>query len=222
MYVVDIMAQPRKAMKSLGFQGCCLRCDAVDESNLFRCKTCIDNHKKIKNIIISNDESVLIQHMRELYSMLSKPEMFDNDEIHGEELTYQQSLISGVSFDGGYVYPEDISELYNKNESQPKRLLQDLASKNVWKNRPPSNEIAKMIGDETWTDEELAMQNYDGKRTLPSKTIKPTDKNERVGEDRLIGVRSSVEDSLEAQNKNLSRKKWNSLIDELDEILDDF
>ena len=154
MNVVDIMAQPRKAMKSLGFQGCCLRCDAVDKSGLLRCKICIDYHKKIKNIIIGNDDSVLIQHMRELYSMLSKPEMFDNDEIHGEELTYQQSLIGSVSFDGGYVYPEDISELYNKSESQSKRLLQDLGSKNVWKNNPPSNEIAKMIGDETWTDEE--------------------------------------------------------------------
>ena len=147
--------------------------------------------------------------------------MFDNDEIHGEELTYQQSLISSVSFDGGYVYPEDISELYNKNESQSKRLLQDLGIKNVWKNNTPSNEIAKMIGDETWTDEELAMQNYDGKRTIPSKTINPTDKNERVGEDRLIGVRSSIEDGLEVQNKNLARKKWDNLIDELDEILDD-
>tara|TARA_B100001113_G_scaffold115902_1_gene94511 strand:- start:933 stop:1601 length:669 start_codon:yes stop_codon:yes gene_type:complete len=219
--VVDIMAQPRKAMKSLGFQGCCLRCDAVDKSGLLRCKICIDYHKKIKNIIIGNDDSVLIQHMRELYSMLSKPEMFDNDEIHGEELTYQQSLIGSVSFDGGYVYPEDISELYNKNESQSKRLLQDLGSKNVWKNNPPSNEIAKMIGDETWTDEELAMQNYDGKRTIPSKTINPTDKNERVGEDRSIGVRSSIEDGLEVQNKNLARKKWDNLIDELDEILDD-
>ena len=30
-----------------------------------------------------------------------------------------------------------------------------------------------------------------------------------------------IEDGLEVQNKNLARKKWDNLIDELDEILDD-
>ena len=110
------MAQPRKAMKSLGFQGCCLRCDAEDVSGLSRCKSCIEYHTSVKNMLIGNDDSLLIQHMKELYVMLSKPEMFDVDEVHGKELIYQQSLISTVEFDEGFVYPEDISDLYTKKE----------------------------------------------------------------------------------------------------------
>ena len=42
--------------------------------------------------------------------MLSNPEMFDNDDIHGAELIYQQSLVSDVDFDGGYTYPGDIAD----------------------------------------------------------------------------------------------------------------
>ena len=32
--------------------------------------------------------------------------------------------------------------------------MQDLVNKNPWKNKPPSNDIAKLIGDETWKDDD--------------------------------------------------------------------
>ena len=51
------MSQPRKAMKSLGFQGCCLRCDAEDIPGLKRCNNCIEAHKKVKNILLGDDDS---------------------------------------------------------------------------------------------------------------------------------------------------------------------
>ena len=91
-------------MKDLGFQGCCLRCDAEDVGGLSRCKSCIGYHKLVKTLLIDDGDSLLIQHMKDLYSMLSNPEMFDNDDIHGAELIYQQSLVSDVDFDGGYTY----------------------------------------------------------------------------------------------------------------------
>ena len=166
------MSQPRKAMKSMGFQGCCLRCDAEDVPGLKRCNGCIELHTKVKSMLISDVDSELLQHMRELYSMLSKPEMFDTDEVHGNELSYQQSLVSNVEFDEGFVYPEDIEELYIKQKSsEQRRIMQDLVNKNPWKNKPPSNDIAKLIGDETWNDDELAKQEYSGKRTIPSKKL---------------------------------------------------
>ena len=88
-HTTGTMAQPRKAMKALGFQGCCLRCDAENVSGLKRCKSCIDYHKLVKNMILENDDSILIQHMKNLYAMLSNPEMFDEDgEMIHDDLTY--------------------------------------------------------------------------------------------------------------------------------------
>lgn len=217
------MSQPRKAMKSMGFQGCCLRCDAEDVSGLKRCNGCIELHTKVKSMLISDVDSELLQHMRELYSMLSKPEMFDTDEVHGNELSYQQSLVSNVEFDEGFVYPEDIEELYIKQKSsEQRRIMQDLVNKNPWKNKPPSNDIAKLIGDETWNDDELAKQEYSGKRTIPSKEIAPINKDERIGEDLKIGIKASIETEEDVKLKIKQKEVWKNLIDEVDDILDDF
>ena len=216
------MSQPRKAMKSMGFQGCCLRCDAEDVSGLKRCNGCIELHTKVKSMLISDVDSELLQHMRELYSMLSKPEMFDTDEVHGNELSYQQSLVSNVEFDEGFVYPEDIEELYIKQKSsEQRRIMQDLVNKNPWKNKPPSHDIAKLIGDETWNDDELAKQEYSGKRTIPSKEIAPINKDERIGEDLKIGIKASIETEEDVKLKIKQKEVWKNLINEVDDILDD-
>ena len=216
------MSQPRKAMKSLGFQGCCLRCDAEDIPGLKRCDNCIETHKKVKNILLSDGDSQLVQHMRELYSMLSKPEMFDTDEVHGQELVFQQSLVSNVEFEEGFVYPEDIEELYVKqNNSEQRRIMEDLVNKNPWKNKPPSNEVAKLIGNETWNDDELSKQQYDGKRTIPSKEIKPINKDERIGEDLKIGIKASIESEKEVEEKIKNKEDWKNIIEGVEDILDD-
>ena len=216
------MSQPRKAMKSLGFQGCCLRCDAEDIPGLKRCNNCIEPHKKVKNILLGDDDSQLVQHMRVLYSMLSKPEMFDTDEVHGQELVFQQSLVSNVEFEEGFVYPEDIEELYvKKKDSGQRRIMEDLVNKNPWKDKPPSNEVAKLIGNETWNEDELSKQQYDGKRTIPSKEIKSINKDERIGEDLKIGLKASIESEKDVEIKMKNKQVWKNLIDEVDDILDD-
>lgn len=212
------MSQPRKAMKALGFQGCCLRCDAEDIDGLKRCKSCISYHKLVKNMLLEGDDSLLMQHMRDLYSMLSKPEMFDNDEVHGSELEYQQSLISNVQFDEGYTYPEDISDLYHKQPREATRIMQDLVNKNPWKNSPPDTDVAKLIGSQTWSDEELAELEYDGKITKPNKTIEKINKDERIGEDITIGFGVSIETDRKIIEKLAEKEKWQDLVDD---ILDD-
>jgi hypothetical protein len=209
-------------MKSMGFQGCCLRCDAEDVPGLKRCNGCIELHTKVKTIMISDVDSELFQHMRELYSMLSKPEMFDTEEIHGNELIYQQSLVSDVEFEEGFVYPVDIEELYVKKKStERRRIMQDLVNKNPWKNKPPSNDIAKLIGNETWKDDELSKQEYSGKRTIPSKEIVPINKDERIGEDLKIGIKASIETEEDVKRKIKQKEVWKNLIDEVGNILDD-
>lgn len=217
-HTTDTMAQPRKAMKALGFQGCCLRCDAEDVSGLKRCKSCIDYHKLVKNMILENDDSILIQHMKDLYAMLSNPEMFDVDEVHGKELLFQQSLIAEVDFDEGYVYPEEISDLFGKSENVERRIMEDLVNKNPWKNNPPSKDVVRLIGLETWSEDELSSLEYDGRITKPSKNIQPTSKEERLGEDITIKINDSAEVDDKIKEKQKQKRIWQDLVDD---ILDD-
>ena len=212
------MAQPRKAMKARGFQGCCLRCDAENVSGLKRCKSCIDYHKLVKNMILENDDSILIQHMKDLYAMLSNPEMFDVDEVHGKELLFQQSLIAEVDFDEGYVYPEEISDLFGKSENVERRIMEDLVNKNPWKNNPPSKDVVRLIGLETWSEDELSSLEYDGRITKPSKNIQPTSKEERLGEDITIKINDSAEVDDKIKEKQKQKRIWQDLVDD---ILDD-
>lgn len=99
--------------------------------------------------------------------------------------------------------------------------MQDLVNKNPWKNKPPSNDIAKLIGDETWKDDELSKQEYSGKRTNPSKEIVPINKDERIGEDLKIGIKASIETEEDVKLKINQKEVWKNLIDEVDDILDD-
>jgi len=212
------MSQPRKAMKNMGFQGCCLRCDAKNVVNLKRCKRCIESHITVRNLINDvNGDSILNQHMRDLFAMLSKPNKYDTDEIHGEELLIQQSLIRGVSFDEGYKYPDDISVLFNKKNLGEKGGLGGEKSRN---SSPLDAEFAKMIGEDIWGPEELLDIEYSGKRTNPNKDIIEINKKERVGEDIELSLRMSGESSDSVDENIILRKKWSDMIEDLDEILD--
>ena len=99
--------------------------------------------------------------------------------------------------------------------------MEGLVNKNPWKYKPPSKEVAKLIGNETWSDDELSNQQYDGKRTTPSRDIKPTNKDERIGEDLRIGVKASIESEKDVEIKIKQKQNWQNLIDEVDDILDD-
>ena len=221
------MSQPRKAMKSLGFQGCCLRCDAPNIAGLNRCKICISRHTEVRNKMVSaSPDDKLFQHVKELFSMLSEPHKHDHDKIHRNELIFQQELAAKLSNKDEKVSIDDLENLFEKQKSS-KRLLQDLGNKNPWKDNAPSPHIAKMIGKETWDLKEgLDVSNY-GSRTIPSKEIEEVDRSERVGEDVLLS------DRVQAEIKNFEnpeefikikrseRKKWKDVVDDIEEILDD-
>jgi len=81
--------------------------------------------------------------------------------------------------------------------------------------------LAKLIGSETWSEDELSKQKYDGKRTIPSKEIKPINKDERIGEDLEIGLRSSIEKKEDVEKKIKQKEIWQEIIDEVGDILDD-
>jgi hypothetical protein len=223
------MSMPRKAMKSLGFQGCCLRCDAEDIGGLKRCDVCIANHTNVRNRMVNaSPDDKLFQHVKELYSMISEPHKFDHDPIHRNELIIQQELAGMSSGGTKKVEIEDVEELFNRQKEQKKKtMLQDLGGKNPWKNNAPSPDVARIIGEETWSSKEnIGVSNY-GARTIPSKEIKKVDRSDRLGEDIELGdvVQGKLENEenldLFLKNKKSERKKWSDVVADIDEILDD-
>lgn len=220
------MSQPRKAMKSLGFQGCCLRCDANNVSGLKRCELCISKHTEVRNKMVSAaPDDKLFQHVKELFSMLSEPHKFDHNPIHRNELVLQQELATKFSGNIGKRSTDNIEEIFVKQKSS-KRIMQDLGNKNPWKNRAPSPNVARVIGEETWNrKEDIDTTNY-GARTIPSKDIEIVDRSERVGEDLSLSdrVQANVKDIENPDEfiriKQTERKKWKDVIGDIDEILD--
>ena len=68
------MAMPRRAMKDLGFQACCLRCDAPDIAGSSRCRKCITHHTKVRELIAKAPQSdELFQFARDLLAMAANP-----------------------------------------------------------------------------------------------------------------------------------------------------
>ena len=172
-------------------------------------------------MIAENDGfSEVLQHMSDLFQMLSNPEKYDNDEIHGKELVKQQRLISGVDYERGFQYPDEIEDLFSKDISKTKSLMSDLINKNPWKNKPPSSDVARIIGEETWLDEELSNISYDGKKTVPSKKIEPIDRSDRLGEDLDLLKNLELNSEAEVEEIKRKRKSLDDVISSLDEILD--
>ena len=83
-------------MKSLGFQGCCLRCDAEDVGGLSRCEVCISNHTKVRNRMVdASPDDKLFQHVKELYAMIK-----EIDRLHKEE---REELLAALGDSGNIV-----------------------------------------------------------------------------------------------------------------------
>jgi hypothetical protein len=223
------MSQPRKAMKSLGFQGCCLRCDAPDIGGLERCDLCISNHTEVRaRMVNASPDDKLFQHVKELYAMVSEPHKFDHDAVHRNELVRQQILASNSGGEVKKVNSNDLEVLFESQKKQKKtRLLQDLGNNNPWKENAPSPEIARIIGEDTWgVGDDIELKNY-GKRTIPSKNIERTDRSDRVGEDLVLSdtIQAKIDGGdnipLILENKKIERKKWVDVVSDIDEILDD-
>ena len=89
---------PRRAMKDLGFQACCLRCDAPDIAGSNRCRKCISHHTKVRDLIAKAPQSdELFQFARDLLAMAANPNRYDHDEVHGPSLREQQRLANSMA-----------------------------------------------------------------------------------------------------------------------------
>lgn len=232
------MSMPRRAMKELGLQACCLRCDEVDVIGSQRCKGCISHHRNVRELIAAAaTEDELFQFAKELVAMAASPHRHDHDEIHGETLLEQQRLAAALITATPLPTSEEVGDLFaSQRNSEKTNIIRDVANQNPWKNAAPEVDVATQIGQEAWSDAEAeASIAHHGARTIPSKPIAKVDRSDRIGEDLELSDRihaaadaqkvpKELADDVEAlgfEARQRARKDLKDAISNLDEILDD-
>ena len=232
------MSMPRRAMKELGLQACCLRCDEADVGGSQRCKGCISHHRNVRELIdASTVEDELFQFAKELVAMAASPHRHDHDEIHGEVLLEQQRLAAALITATPLPTSEEVGDLFaSQRNNEKSNIIRDVANQNPWKDDAPEVDVATKIGQEAWSDVEAeASIAHHGARTIPSKPIAKVDRSDRVGEDLQLSDR--VHAAADAQNvpkelvddvkatgfetRQRARKDLKDASSNLDEILDD-
>jgi len=226
------MAMPRRAMKDLGFQACCLRCDAQDISGSQRCRSCISHHKKVREIIAKSSPSdELFQLAKDLLAMAASPNRYDHDEAHGPALREQQRLANSLAEAKPLPTEEDINQLFAAQAKREKTsVVQTVGNQNPWKDELPPDEILEYMS------EALEAEDIEyGARTIPSRPIAAVDRSDRIGEDREMvdrieaGMAASeapeplkevVEAATIAQRER-DRAEWEGAQSEVSELLDD-
>ena len=222
---------PRRAMKDLGFQACCLRCDASDVVGSERCRSCITHHKGVREQIAKAPQSnELFQLARDLLAMAASPNRYDHDEVHGPSLREQQLLANSLVEAKPLPTSEDISELFAAQAKRKKTsVVQTVGNQNPWKDQLPTEEVMTHMA-ESLEAEDIAH----GARTIPSRTIARVDRSDRLGEDRKMvdkieaekaaidapePLKDIVESATLAQRKR-DRKDWEEAQSGVSELLD--
>ena len=226
------MAMPRRAMKDLGFQACCLRCDAKDVAGSERCRSCIAHHRKVRDQIAKAPQSdELFQLARDLLAMAANPNRYDHDDVHGPALIQQQRLANSMAEPKELPTSEDIERLFAKQAmKKDANVVQSVGNQNPWKDDlPPEDVLEAMV-------ESLEVEDFShGARTIPSRPIAVVDRSDRLGEDRKMsdkivaervasgapeGLKDIVESATIAQRER-DRAEWESAQSEVSDMLDD-
>jgi len=219
-------------MRDLGFQACCLLCDAGDEPGLKRCSTCIETHRGVRDKLaaaIPGDS--LFQLAKDILEYSANPHRHDHDAIHGPALMEQQRLAALLSEDKPVMTGSEIEDVFKaqaaKSDVNP---IRDISNKNPWKDKAPTSDVVKEINQQLSDDSE-----YHGKRTIPSRKIATVDRSERPGEDHSItdqiaarkiseGLDEEYGELVKAvtmEERRRSREKWGDVVSAIDELIDE-
>ena len=226
------MAMPRKAMKELGFQACCLRCDASDVTGSSRCRSCIENHRTTRELIArAPQDDPLFRFARTLSSLAAAPHQHDHDLVHGSTLIEQQRLAAELV---EITPPPTAKEIGQTFIQQGKKVdfnpLRDIGNQNTWGKEGASKEVvaeaAKLL---PFTGESPTTL------TTPSKNIEPVDRSDRIGEDLEMSdrlhaieevanlpeeIHDVVEKDILKQRKD-ARLNWTEVVTGISGLLDD-
>ena len=173
-------------MQELGFQACCLRCDAPDEAGAARCSPCIQHHRTIREVIAAAPaDDPLYQLAKELMAMAAEPHRYDHDEVHGASLLEQQrlagALVSAPAKPDGLA----VSELFEQQRSTVKaNALRDVGNQNPWKDAPMEAHEAQRVAETTWKLEGMKY-NITAPGQFPVNRFN-VDRSERIGEDTTL------------------------------------
>jgi hypothetical protein len=214
-------------MKELGFQACCLRCDASDEVGSSRCRSCIENHRQTRELIArAPQDDPLFRFARTLSMMAASPHQYDHDAIHGSSLTEQQRLAADLVELAPMPTAKEIVETFTRQEKKIDfSPIRDIGNQNTWGKEGPSREQVAEAGKMLpYTEQPSASL------TKPSKTIQPIDRSDRVGEDLELGDRlHAIEKSAEAvdiiekkvlEQRKQARTDWSEVVTGISGLLD--
>jgi len=224
-------------MQELGFQACCLRCDAPDEVGLERCSTCIQHHRNVRETLASAPpDDPLYQLAKEVMAMAASPHRYDHDEVHGEVLIEQQRLAGSLSGPKQRRTEDDVVRVFDEQRAvQKANVIRDVGNKNPWKNAAPSADEANVISQQTWSIEGQEIDPHYGARTVPSKPIQPVDRSERTGEDTELTDRvhaavsssgldedvAEIFEELEFKQRQSKRAALKEAMEDIKEMVDD-
>ena len=217
------MSMPRRAMKEMGFQACCLLCDAPDEGNSSRCKSCIQHHREVRDILAKAPaDSSIHQFAKEILMMAAAPHRHDHDEVHGEALTHQQQLAAALTERRPAPSSEDIVDVFERQRAAKAQLETQI-----------EEEELRKITEAMYIDQ-TQLEQY-GARTVPSQEIKQVDRSDRIGED--VELTDRLEAATEAQSapeemvelveelvfeeRQRNREVWKSTLSDVKDLLDD-
>ncbi len=223
-------------MQELGFQACCLRCDAPDDAGLRRCNGCIQHHRSIRETVAASPpDHPLYQLAKEIMAMAAAPHRHDHDEVHGDALVEQQRLAAALVGPVARRTEEDVALVFEEQRATKKaNVLRDVANQNPWRERAPEAEEAKKISEDTWlSGESVDPANY-GSRTVPSKPIQQVDRSDRPGEDTALTDRvhasaaeggdddvAEIFRELEFKARQQRRADLKSALDDVKDLVDD-
>ena len=181
-------------------------------------------------------EDAFYQFAKELLAMSVAPHRHDTDPIHGPCLEEQQRRASQYAPKKKEQSGQDVLEIFELQKSVEKQsIIQNIANKNQWKDKPPEPEVARKIGTETWSEKDIDRDQYHAGRTIPSKDISPVDRSDRAGEDTEMVTRTNIKAGnvgvddgiLEIlENEELHQKKtkkmvWDSTVSDVLNLLED-
>ena len=215
----------------MGLAVCCLMCDAPDDVGLARCKSCIAQHGRVRERLARGDD-VMSRWGQELLAMMSNPQRYDHDGVHGPVLQGYVRLLGEHEGPRAAPTQEEINALFAAAKARPKgSLIRDMANRSPWKDVPPSVQVAREMSAGIGEADDV----HAGKRTVPSREIEDADRSDRVGEDSALTDRVAANVAVQDEPEELrdiladvhvakrkaKRGKLSDAMDGLDDLLDD-
>jgi hypothetical protein len=166
---------------------------------------------------------------QELLAMMSEPQRYDHDVVHGPVLQGYVRLMSDHEGPRAAPTQDEIDALFAAAKARPKgSLIRDMANRSQWKDSAPSARVARAMSEDMAEVQEVDV----GKRTVPSREIEAVD---RAGEDAALtdrvaanvaaqdapdGLKDVLIDELMAKSK-AKRDRLTDAMEGLDDLLDD-